>query len=152
MKCNECGIDFIRGRNKKQKYCTTVCYKKAKLKRYNKKYNYKLSKIQKNCIKCGLWIERGRRNQKFCNTKCASEARKVFLDIPSCLENASRKIDKNIGYVRVYAPMHPEANTWGYVYEHRIIAEQMIRRRLKKDEIVHHKNGKRCRLPNMLLV
>ena len=39
--------------------------------------------------------------------------------------------------------MHPEANTWGYVYEHRIIAEQMIRRRLKKDEIVHHKNGKR---------
>ena len=59
------------------------------------------------------------------------------------VENASRKIDKNIGYVRVYAPMHPEANTWGYVYEHRIIAEQMIRRRLKKDEIVHHKNGKR---------
>ena len=37
--------------------------------------------------------------------------------------------------------MHPEANSWGYVYEHRIIAEQKIGRRLEKDEVVHHVNG-----------
>ncbi len=39
--------------------------------------------------------------------------------------------------------MHSEANSWGYVYEHRIIAEQIVGRRLAKDEIVHHKNGRR---------
>ena len=39
--------------------------------------------------------------------------------------------------------MHPEANSRGYVYEHRIIAEGIIGRRLVKGEIVHHKNGKR---------
>jgi hypothetical protein len=39
--------------------------------------------------------------------------------------------------------MHPEANTWGYAYEHRIVVEQKINRRLLPSEIVHHKNGKR---------
>ena len=39
--------------------------------------------------------------------------------------------------------MHPEANTWGYVYEHRVLAEQIIGRKLMSNEIVHHKNGKR---------
>lgn len=39
--------------------------------------------------------------------------------------------------------MHREANTRGYVYEHRIIAEEIIGRQLEKNEIVHHKNGVR---------
>ena len=63
---------------------------------------------------------------KLCSKQCVrvyNRKRRKFLDIPACLEDASRKLDKTLGYVRVYVPMHPEANTWGYVYEHRIIAE-----------------------------
>lgn len=83
--------------------------------------------------------------------ECAQNARKKYLNIPDCLENSHRKIDKNIGYVRIYAPMHKEANTWGYVYEHRLIAENKINRELLPNEIVHHKNGLRWdnRLENL---
>jgi hypothetical protein len=45
------------------------------------------------------------------------------------------------GYVLVKTPNHPNADVRGYVYEHRLIAEQKIGRYLEKGEIVHHKDG-----------
>lgn len=45
------------------------------------------------------------------------------------------------GYIYTYAPDHPGANRDGYVYEHRLIAEQTIGRHLTKKERVHHING-----------
>lgn len=48
--------------------------------------------------------------------------------------------DTNIGYIRVYLPNHPERNTRGWVYEHRVVAEQKIGRRLEPNEVVHHRN------------
>lgn len=47
------------------------------------------------------------------------------------------------GYVLVKAPDHPDADTRGYVYEHRLVAEQKLGRRLESDEHVHHKNEDR---------
>lgn len=93
------------------------------------------------CLVCNKKYKKTRKVQRYCSIVCANSIRKIYLNIPDCLDRADRKIDKNIGYVRVYCPMHREANTRGYVYEHRVIAEEMLGRDLLPDEVVHHKNG-----------
>lgn len=44
------------------------------------------------------------------------------------------------GYVLVKRPDHPGADVRGYVYEHRLVAEEQIGRALRKGEQVHHRN------------
>jgi len=45
------------------------------------------------------------------------------------------------GYVFVFAPNHPRAMRGGAVCQHILVAEEMIGRPLKPDEVVHHING-----------
>lgn len=139
--CIYCCIEF-NTQYTTQKYCNKKCRNNAKAKKFFHKKTYSLI-----CDWCKSPFNGGRKDTLNCSKDCAlkSIAKKLtkFLDIPACLNFSSRKLDKNIGYVRVYVPMHPEANSWGYVYEHRVIAEKMIGRSLEKNEIVHHKNGKR---------
>jgi hypothetical protein len=47
------------------------------------------------------------------------------------------------GYIYVYCPDHPAANAHGYIFEHRLVAEEMLGRLLDDNEVVHHKNDVR---------
>jgi hypothetical protein len=43
------------------------------------------------------------------------------------------------GYVQLRRPDHPEAQN-GYVWEHRVVMEQTLGRRLRLGEVIHHVN------------
>ena len=45
------------------------------------------------------------------------------------------------GYVRMWGPEHPRADSKGYVLEHIVVMEQKLGRALVADENVHHLNG-----------
>src|SRR5271157_273377 len=44
-----------------------------------------------------------------------------------------RRVDAD-GYILLWMPEHPAANSGGYVREHRLVAEEMLGRRLTKTE------------------
>lgn len=50
-----------------------------------------------------------------------------------------RTTDKD-GYTLIHRPDHPDADSHGYVREHRLVAEEKLGRRLTSEEVVHHKN------------
>lgn len=45
------------------------------------------------------------------------------------------------GYVVLTRPDHPNADSNGQIFEHRVIMEQVLGRLLDPVEVVHHKNG-----------
>jgi HNH endonuclease len=47
------------------------------------------------------------------------------------------------GYLMIRLRDHPRAKTNGYVFEHIVVMESMLRRPMSPDESVHHRNGVR---------
>ncbi|MCX6575358.1 MAG: HNH endonuclease [Candidatus Aminicenantes bacterium] len=59
----------------------------------------------------------------------------------------------HLGYIERLCPNHPNANSLGYVSEHRLVMESHLGRTLLPTEVVHHINGIRDdnRIENLML-
>ena len=86
-----------------------------------------------------------------------SEAHRGMTYGPETRENMSKaqRLNKNgrwrggkkinsQGYVLVKNPEHPAADKNGYVRENRLVAEKILGRFLRQEEVAHHINGNRA--------
>jgi len=137
LKCKNCGKQYElnykqRVKRSKNHFCSRECCFKWR-REYPRIIKYP-------CEYCGkeihtLLIYFNRAKHHFCSEICA---RKWYSKENSPLWKGGRQ-RKPSGYIITYAPQHPNSCN-GMVYEHRLVAEKKIGRRLILGEEVHHKN------------
>ncbi len=132
MPCESCGREIPKkgesvNRRKARRFCSKLCYGKSLTQEPN---NIHVPKFCESCFKPLIrrWNESIKRwhHRRFCNSSC-------MLGIYSSNWRGGRR-ERGRGYIAIHVgPGKLE-------FEHRIVAERMIGRKLKSTEVVHHIN------------
>lgn len=95
------------------------------------------------CAECSQEIEKFPsqvKERNFCNRKCLGAYRsKHYVGDKAAHWKGGTKMDRE--RIMIHLPDHPHAQSNGYVYRYRLVAEKMLGRLLRTDEIVHHIDG-----------
>ena len=75
-----------------------------------------------------------RKRKKTCSRKCHG----VWISM-----NAEKKSFVDNGYIRVLIPLAEQVGNNKYAMQHRLVMEKHLGRKLREDEVVHHKNHNR---------
>lgn len=109
--------------------------------------------LKRICLVCNkvFFVKPSRYKAKFCSSVCSNGYNNKKGNQHPHWKGGKVKHSK--GYFQVYNPNHPFANHMGYILEHRLVMEKYLRRYLKREEVVHHKNEILTdnRLENLLL-
>lgn len=100
------------------------------------------------CAYCGDKCLIPTKRHKYCSVICGNNAIKKFGGEQNRWKGGKARIAS--GYVMILLSRNPRK----YVFEHRHIMEQLLKRSLTTHEVVHHKNGIRDdnRLENLELM
>jgi hypothetical protein len=152
MKCKNCNEEVVGKGVGNGKFCNERC-------KYTWHNHHRTLKpnVSYNCIVCGKKVTKYVEPSKigvsatlqFCNRTCKG----IYQTGDKHPRwNGGRQVDAG-GYVYVHAKDHPNADHHKMILEHRLIMEKKIGRYLKKEEVVHHKNGINSdnRISNLIL-
>jgi len=128
--CARCEVQFEH-KNRRRRYCSRACYAKVQRARRTAKY------LTFECVACGETFERTeayarKYNTRFCSQRCGNAVK--------ARESAQQRADK----LRDHGRGPNGECTWyrkvNGRHEHRVVAEQMIGRPLRRGEVVHHRD------------
>lgn len=134
--CVICGKDFYRqpkfiatGR----KYCSRTCAN----------IGHRAELTTKRCANCGteMTLRPSGAPRQFCSWECKKAAQ--YKNALDRMHNGKPARLTRDGYVKVWEPAHPNAIR-GWVWEHRLVMEKILRRRLTSEEEVDHINSDRA--------
>lgn len=95
------------------------------------------------CAWCHQRFEPKSEGQRCCSRSCARFYEGAYYFGGRGRGWKGGRVRHSAGYIWVFAPTHPRARTTPYVFEHILVMERMLGRRLESNERVHHRNGQR---------
>lgn len=128
-------IFFVSAYRKKKgidKYCQFSCYAQSKIGKQSLSYK----KIRKSCFECGttFFVSPYRKESaKYCSRICTYKNHGDKVSADKCHFWKGGKQRNTSGYILV-------TNDGKQQYEHRVVVEKYLGRKLRRDEEVHHIN------------
>lgn len=164
FECQHCGVPFwmeasyLRAYRKKfdhdPKYCSSACFGRAKAVAAE-------AKIEGVCEHCGTpytrkrkpsgFLVHSRENRRFCSQNCHYAWTREQGQLAH-LPGFKRRYSRSDGYVEV-REVGERGKPGRWAFEHRVVMERHLRRRLYDHETVHHRSGDRTdnRIENLEL-
>lgn len=142
--CETCGKAFYVSQTQKingRRFCSNKCHNKSQE-----------SKVAVRCEVCGAvktFSKSTAKNRRCCSLKCYEQFR--YKNGLGRHHNGKEARLNSFGYVMIWEPTHSKR---GWAFEHRVLVEKHLGRRLRSDEHVHHIDSDKTNnaLPNLQVV